>query len=208
MKYVYVIYLVLAVSIYFYIQSSLEYREQRNLRNAELERLMREQITAVEQYISARQVNTTWMNSICSESNPRISKVRAIELQTAWQPSQLVMFLGNFGDISALDEEHFTVEVKQGFVSSNKYLEEIIPECMVLGTNIGLELTSDRRLVEPHLNELKKNNADFGIVNTHVFIARISRVESRSDLKSETDTEDALIGFGTLHEIFPVDASF
>ena len=202
----YFFYVVLAVSIYFYIQSSLEDRERRNLRSAELERLMREQIATVEQYTSARRVNTTWMNSICSENKIRTSRVRAIELETAWQPSQLVMFLGNFGDISALDEENYTLEVKRGIVSSNKYVEEIIPECMVLGTNLGLELTSDRRLVEPYLNELKKNNFDFGITNTHVFIARISRVESRSDLKSESDTEDALIGFGTLHEIFPVDA--
>ena len=202
----YFFYVVLAASIYFYIQSSLEDRERRNLRNAELERLMREQITAVEHYISARRVNSTWMNSICGESNPRISRVRAIELETAWQPSQLVMFLGNFGDISALGEENYTVEVKQGLVSSNKYIEEILSECMVFGTALGLELTSDRRLVEPYLNELKKNNTDFGITNTHVFIARISSVESRSELKTETGTIDELIGFGTLHEIFPVDA--
>ena len=204
----YFFYVVLAASIYFYIQSSLENRERRNLRTAEIERLMREQITAVEQYISVRRVNSTWMNSICSEGKLRISRVRTMELETAWLPSQLVMFHGNFGDISALDEKNYTVEVKQGLVSSNEYIEEIIPECMVIGTGLGLELTSDRRLVEPYLNVLKNNNSDFGITNTHVFIASISRVESRSDLKSETGTENELIGFGTLHEIFPVDAEF
>jgi hypothetical protein len=202
----YVIYLVVAASLYLFVQSSLEEREARNVRRAELKKLTQEQIEAVEDYISAHSVNSTWMNSICGENRNRIGRIRSIELETAWQSDQLVMFPGNFGDISTSGAESYTVEVEQGLWNSNRSIAESFFDCMLIGTELRLELISDGHLIDPYLDELKENNTNFGLENTHVFIAKISRIEPFSELVSELDTVDGLKGYGTLHQVFPITA--
>ncbi len=194
MKRAFWILVVIAVGAWF-VTSSIDSRRARDAEQAELRKKTEAVKASIVALTSRHKANSDWIEKLSGGEPYRVKPVLTIELEELWIEKGPILFVGAINDIASDGDDKYSVTFERSLSSGLDYL---------FGTELRLELTSDKGLIDKFLHNHPNLFEDYGFNNGIAVIATVREIQSHQYVGQDGELVEAKIGYGQIVELLYV----
>lgn len=147
--------------------------------------------TAVTRMVERFNAVTGWEAELASDAVLRVTPILSLELERSWTGSRPILFLGDIADIASIDDQNYTVSLRQGLMTSDHEFS----------TSLRLQLRAEKALVErfmtTHLNEWQNDL----LMNGVAVIAQVQTITASEHYTEAGEQTHVRTGHGALLEM-------
>lgn len=177
------------------VTSMIDSRRLRDEERAEAQTAANALSASIATLVNRHQADSDWVEKLSGGKFYRVKPILTIELEDLWVRNGPILFIGAIKDIASEGDNLYTVTIERSLVSGMDHMFD---------TELRLELTSDKGLVDRFLSNHPTLFEGYGFNNGVGVIARVRKIRAHEYANEEGMSVDTRIGLGDMIDLIYV----